>query len=123
MTRTIPFRSTYYFAVDMNAVKHLVDEIGGVDYDLDISFYDYRDARIRKATTSIWTGQAVLDYLRVRKEASGSTEGISSEDADGETGDVNRVNRQKKMLVAIFKKIKENGLLFSIPSLIEAFRR
>ncbi len=114
-----PILINYYFAVDMNAVKDLVDEIGGVDYNLDISFS--MQGRSYQKGQQHMDGQAVLDYLRVRKEASGGTEGIDPADADGETGDKNRVNRQKNMLIAIFKKIKDNGLLFSIPSLIDAF--
>jgi len=50
----------------------------------------------------------VLDYLRVRKNIS-------------ESGDLNRINRQKRMLVAIFEKIQKNGLLASIPGLLETF--
>jgi LCP family protein required for cell wall assembly len=115
-----PIQIDYYFAVDMNAVKGLVDNIGGVDYDLDISF-SIQGRSYTRGDGVHMDGQAVLDYLRVRKEAHGGTEGIASEDADGETGDMNRVNRQKKMLVAIFEKIKDNGLLPSIPGLIAAF--
>jgi LCP family protein required for cell wall assembly len=114
-----PIVIPYYFAVDMEAVKALVDKIGGVDYDVDISFTI--QGRSYTKGEQHMNGQAVLDYLRVRKEASGSHEGISSDDADGATGDPARVDRQKKMLVAIFEKIKSNGLLASIPSLIDAF--
>ena len=64
----------YYFAVDMNAVKGLVDAIGGVDYDVDISFY-IQDRYYEKGEQHM-DGQAVLDYLRVRKKNSGSTQGI-----------------------------------------------
>ncbi len=100
-----------YFAVDMNAVKGLVDAIGGVDYDLDISF----DNMGRKYTKGFqhMDGQAVLDYLRVRK-----AEHIVEKN---QASDSNRVNRQKKMLIAIFEKIKGNGLLAGIPDLITAF--
>lgn len=114
-----PIQINKYFAVDMNAVKELVDSIGGVDYDLDISFSIQK--RSYTKGQQHMNGQAVLDYLRVRKEESGSHEGIIGEDATGAIGDKNRVNRQKKMLIAIFKKIKDNGLLASIPSLISAF--
>jgi len=114
-----PIVIPYYFAVDMEAVKGLVDTIGGVDYDVDIAFTI--QGRSYTKGEQHMDGQAVLDYLRVRKEETGSHEGISSEDADGATGDPARVNRQKRMLVAIFEKIKANGLLASIPSLIEAF--
>ena len=97
----------YYYAVDMNAVKGLVDAIGGVqNFDVEMDFM----MQGRTYTTGVqdMDGQAVLDYLRVRK-------GIE------EAGDINRINRQKKMLVAIFDKIKQNGLLTSIPQLLDAF--
>lgn len=118
-TEEDPIQIDYYFAVDMNAVKDLADSIGGVDYDLDISFTI--QGRSYTKGQQHMDGQGVLDYLRVRKEASGTTEGISEEDADSAIGDKNRVNRQKNMLVAIFEKIKDNGLLASIPNLISAF--
>lgn len=100
-----------YFAVDMNAVKGLVDAIGGVDYDLDISF----DNMGREYTKGLqhMDGQAVLDYLRVRK-----AEHIVDKN---QATDSHRVERQKKMLIAIFEKIKSNGLLAGIPNLISAF--
>ncbi len=101
----------YYYAVTMPAVKQLVDSIGGVDYDLEISFKI--QSRSYQKGFQHMDGQAVLDYLRVRKSGSG----LSS----GQTGDANRVNRQKKMLLAIFDKIKENGMLSSIPDLLSSF--
>ncbi len=97
----------YYYAVDMNAVKGLADAVGGVQgFDVEMDFE--MAGRKYKAGVQDMNGQAVLDYLRVRKHIDDS-------------GDLNRVNRQKKMLVAIFDKIKKNGLLTSIPGLIEAF--
>ncbi len=97
----------YYYAVDMNAVKGLVDTIGGVQgFDVDMDFK--MQGRSYTKGVQDMNGQAVLDYLRVRK-------GVS------EAGDLNRINRQKKMLVAIFDKIKKNGLLASVPSLLDAF--
>ncbi len=118
-TEEDPIQIDRYFAVDMNAVKELVDSIGGVDYNLDLSF-SIQGRSYTKGQQHM-NGQAVLDYLRVRKEATGSHEGISEEDAKNAIGDKNRVNRQKMMLVAIFKKIKEKGLLANIPNLIGAF--
>ena len=98
----------YYYAVDMNAVKGLVDAIGGVqNFDLEFDF-TMQGRSYRKGVQPHMDGQAVLDYLRVRK-------GIA------EAGDLNRINRQKRMLVAIFDKIKKNGLLPSIPGLLESF--
>jgi len=97
----------YYYAVDMNAVKGLADAIGGVqNFDVEMDFE--MAGRTYKAGIQDMNGQAVLDYLRVRKNIE-------------EKGDLNRVNRQKKMLVAIFDKIKKSGLLTSIPGIIDAF--
>ena len=101
----------YYYAVTMPAVKQLVDAIGGIDYDLEISFK--MQGRSYEKGLQHMDGQGVLDYLRVRKSSSG----LSS----GDTGDANRVNRQKKMLVAIFDKIKQAGLMSKIPELLDAF--
>ncbi len=97
----------YYYAVDMNAVKGLVDAVGGVqNFDVEMDFK--MQGRAYTKGVQDMDGQAVLDYLRVRK-------GVE------EAGDLNRINRQKKMLVAIFHKIQQNGLLTSIPQLLDAF--
>ncbi len=101
----------YYYAVDMAAVKGLVDAIGGLDYDLDISFDN--QGREYEAGFQHMDGQAVLDYLRVRK-----AEHIVQ---SGQSSDLKRIDRQKRMLIAIFKKIKESNLLANIPKIIEAF--
>ena len=73
----------YYYAVDMNAVKGLVDSIGGVDYNVDLDFEIM--GRSYKEGQQHMDGQAVLDYLRVRK-------GLDRDEA----GDLNRIDRQKK---------------------------
>ena len=98
----------YYYAVDMGAVKGLVDAIDGLDYDLDLTFKI--QGRSYKSGVQHMDGQAVLDYLRVRKNL-----------PSGKGGDLNRINRQKRMLIAIFEKIKESSLLTSIPDLLDAF--
>jgi len=98
----------YYYAVDMNAVKGLVDQIGGVDFDVDIDFKI--QGRSYQKGMQHMDGQAVLDYLRVRKNL-----------AKSEQGDLNRIDRQKRMLVAIYEKIKQNNLLTSIPDILAAF--
>jgi LCP family protein required for cell wall assembly len=103
----------YYYAVDMTAVKGLVDAIGGVDFNIDIDYT--MDGRPYKAGQQHMDGQAVLDYLRVRKEKD-----IDSNDT-GELGDLNRINRQKTMLVAIFDKMKQTGLLAKLPEILNAF--
>ena len=97
----------YYYAVTMPAVKQLVDAFGGVDYNLEMSF-TMAGRKYYKGQQHM-TGQGVLDYLRVRKNL--------TKDA----GDLNRINRQKDMMVALFKQMKGNNLIVKIPEIISAF--
>lgn len=96
----------YYYAVTMPAVKQLVDAVGGVDYDLELDFK--MQGRTYKKGPQHMDGQAVLDYLRVRKNVASS-------------GDNNRVNRQKKMLVALFQSMQQQNLILKIPDILSAF--
>ncbi len=96
----------YYYAVDMSAVKGLVDAIGGLDFNIDVDFK--MQGRSYKAGMQFMNGQAVLDYLRARKNMDDS-------------GDLNRINRQKNMLVAILQKLKDSGLIVKIPDILAAF--
>ncbi len=96
----------YYYAVTMPAVKELVDAVGGVDYDLQISFK--MAGRSYSAGQTHLNGQGVLDYMRVRKNVS-------------ESGDLNRVTRQKEMLVALFESMQNQNLILKIPDIINSF--
>lgn len=96
----------YYYAVTMPAVKQLVDAVGGVDYNLEISFQ--MAGRDYDAGPQHMNGQGVLDYLRVRKNVQGS-------------GDLNRINRQKKMMIALFESMQEQNLILKIPDIISSF--
>ncbi|MEA4914216.1 MAG: LCP family protein [Christensenella sp.] len=96
----------YYYAVTMPAVKQLVDAIGGVDYNLDVTYSMM--GRNYKAGPTHLNGQGVLDYLRVRKKVSSG-------------GDLNRVNRQKEMLIAIFDSMQQQNLILKVPDIINSF--
>ena len=96
----------YYYAVTMPAVKQLVDAVGGVDYNLEMT-YTMMGRRYTAGPTHL-NGQGVLDYLRVRKNIQSG-------------GDLNRVNRQKKMLIAIFKSMQEQNLILKVPEILSSF--
>ena len=96
----------YYYAVTMPAVKQLVDTVGGVEYDLEMS-YTMMGRSYRKGQQHL-DGQGVLDYLRVRKNIA-------------QAGDVNRVNRQKRMMVALFETMQQQNLIVKIPDIIASF--
>ena len=99
----------YYYAVTMESVKQIVDIVGGVWYNLEGDFDN--GGRYYKAGFQFMDGQACLDYMRVRKGGHGKLA----------TGDSNRVIRQKNMMVAIFKKMKEENMVLKVPELISAF--
>ncbi|MBQ1892327.1 MAG: LCP family protein, partial [Firmicutes bacterium] len=96
----------YYFAVTMPVVKEIVDALGGVEYDLDVDFT--MDGRGYKKGVQFMDGQAVLDYFRVRKNVE-------------QPGDQNRINRQKKMLIALFDACRERNLIVKFPQIVKAF--
>lgn len=96
----------YYYAVTMPAVKQLVDAVGGVDYNLEMS-YTMMGRQYDAGPTHL-NGQGVLDYLRVRKYIQSG-------------GDLNRVNRQKKMLIAIFESLQEKNLILKVPDILSSF--
>ena len=99
----------YYYAVTMESVKQIVDIVGGVWYNLEGDFDN--GGRYYKAGFQYMDGQACLDYMRVRKPGHG----------DLPEGDSNRVNRQKSMMVAIFKKMKEENMVLKVPEILAAF--
>ena len=99
----------YYYGLDFQAVIDIVDAIGGIDYDLDIPIsYDY--AFQKRSYRPGWQhldGNAVMGYLRVRY---GVTDSLDSY----------RTARQRRMLLAIYDKLKNEGKLSQIPALIAA---
>ncbi len=92
----------YYASVDMNAVKEVVDAMGGVDYDVDIEVT--MNGRTLHPGLQHLDGQAVLDYCRQRKGSS----------------DVARADRQQRMLLAIFQQMKSTGQIANIPKIYTA---
>ena len=108
---TIP----YYYAVDFQAVVDIVNAIGGIDYQVDQTFQANapENNSMKKGKTYYKSdelqhldGDAVLGYLRIRHGADGL--------------DSSRTARQRRMMVAIFTKLKNEGTLSQIPSLINA---
>lgn len=99
----------YYMAVTMPVMKELTDAIGGVDFDIDIAFTI--DGREYKKGKQHMDGQAVLDYCRVRKG-----------EISAQAGDLNRVNRQKKILLAVFNKLKNNSGILDVPKIVASMQ-
>ncbi len=90
----------YYAGVDMGGLKSVVDVMGGVEYDVDVRIK--LNGRVLERGLQHLNGQEVLDYMRARK-------GIST--------DVGRVDRQQRMLFAIFSQLKQRNQLVNLPKI------
>ncbi len=97
----------YYLAVEMQAVKDIVDIIGGVWYDVDYEIT--MNGRHLDKGYQLLDGQAVLDYCRARK---GITSGT----------DIDRIDRQQRLLLEVFKQLKSSNLLPKIPEIYDAMK-
>ncbi len=93
----------YYVGFGMNVVKDVVNAMGGVDYDVDIAFT--MCGRPTEKGMQHMDGQKVLDYCRFRK---------------GGRGDVDRVERQQKMLFTIFETMLNTNQVKNIPQIYTA---
>lgn len=96
----------YYYGLDFQAVVDIVDAIGGIDYDVDQVFQSQSGKRTYGLGMQHLDGDAVMGYIRIRQDADGL--------------DSSRTARQRRMMVAIFKKLKTEGKLSRIPALISA---
>ncbi len=94
----------YYVCVNMNAVKAVVDAMGGVDYDVDVLIE--MNGRTLETGYQHLDGQQVLDYCRMRHADS----------------DLHRIDRQQRMLMAILSQLKSSGQIANIPSIYSALQ-
>lgn len=91
---------TYYAGIDMTGLKQVVDAMGGVDYDVDVKIT--LNGRVLETGMQHLNGQQVLDYCRARK-------GIGT--------DINRVDRQQRMLFTIFEQLKSRNQIVNLPNI------
>jgi len=96
----------YYFGLDFKAAIDVVDAIGGIDYDSEIDLYGLDGRLFAYKGQQHLDGKGVFAYLRMRQTAGGL--------------DYMRTARQRKMMVALFQKLKEDGQLSLIPNILEA---
>lgn len=90
----------YYITVDMDAVKIIVDTIGGVTIDVEREMGS-DDYGLKKGQQKL-DGYEVLIYIRNRNAPS---------------GDFARIGQQQRFIIALFKQIKKNGKLSDVAPL------
>jgi len=94
----------HYLCFNMNVVKQVVDAMGGVDYNVDIEVK--MNGRELHPGMQHMDGQAVLDYARQRKGSS----------------DIARVDRQQRIVTAIFQQMKSAGTIGQLPAIFQAVK-
>ncbi|MBE0601264.1 MAG: LCP family protein, partial [Firmicutes bacterium] len=85
-----------YFAVDMAAMFTLGDALGGIEYDVDMNYYGDSGRKYSRGLQHL-DGQGIMDYVRVRKNAT----------IDGT--DLGRTRRQREMMTAILQKLARDS--------------
>ena len=91
---------SHYEGVNMEGLKAVVNALGGEEFDEDREI-KLNGRELHKGVQRL-DGQQVLDYCRARK---------------GYGTDVDRADRQQRMLFAIFTQLREGSRLTSIPKL------
>ena len=92
----------YYYGVDFQAVIDLVDALGGIDFYVDVPTVSVFGDEMPMGQQHL-DGVGVMAYLRTRKQAGGL--------------DYLRTARQRKMMIALFRKLKDEGKLSMLPEL------
>ncbi len=85
-------RIDYYAAVDMDGLITLGDLMGGLDYDLDMTYTGHTGVRYQKGQVKL-NGKGMIDYLRARKNAT-IMSGL----------DIGRCDRNRRMFITIYEK-------------------
>lgn len=93
----------YYIAMDIEGLKQLIDSLGGVFYTVEEPMIGYTPQESLAAGPQLLDGQGYLTYLTYREPDS--------------RDDLNRIKRQKALLLATFKYFQDRGLFhYVIPT-------
>ena len=97
----------FYIKINLNNVKTIIDEIGGVEVDVEKNLY-YEDKAgglyidIKKGQ-QLLNGKQAVQYLRFRQD---------------KESDIGRIKRQQKLLTSINQTLNQKGKLFQLPVFI-----
>ena len=97
----------YWVRADFRIFKELVDELGGIEIEVDNSFVDYQfpGLNYQPRTVSFDAGQQTMDGDRALQFVR------SRHGGNGENSDFARSKRQQKVLIAIANKVLDQNIL------------
>ncbi|MGM0688553.1 MAG: LCP family protein [Bacillota bacterium] len=97
------FELHYYIAMDIEGLKQLIDSLGGVYYTVEEPMIGFTPQESLDAGRQLLDGRGYLTYLTYREPDS--------------RDDLNRMHRQKDLLMATFKYFQDMGIFnYVIPS-------
>lgn len=96
----------YYFSLDMEPIPQIVDELGGVELEVETDMKTY-GANLSKGI-QLLDGRKAFDYLHWRYSAN---------------GDIDRIKRQQKLIKAMFTKLRDSGRLISAAKLALSYSK
>ena len=106
----------FYVSVDLKGFIALIDQIGGVDFDVpeDMDYDDpYQDLHIHfKKGLQHLNGQQSMEVVRFRHNNDGTGYG---------TEDIGRIGTQQAFLKAVAKQLLQIGNVKNIPALVDIF--
>jgi len=91
----------YYVGVEMQMVIDVIDHMGGLEFEVDVPV-DVAGRRFIEPGLQKLTGLQLLDYARHRHTR---------------FGDIDRIARQQRLLMAIFDQMKSMDQLKNLPAL------
>jgi len=98
----------YFVAIDMEGLRQLIDSMGGVYYEVEEDMISFTPQESLQAGPQILDGRGYLNYLAYREP-----------DA---RDDLNRIARQKTLLLATFDFFQKQGLFHYVIPVYDAYR-
>lgn len=91
----------YYISIDMDVFVDAVDALGGIEYDVDVDVV-YDGKVIIPKGKQVLDGKSALQYVTYRRT---------------QNGDIDRVARQRKFLMATFSQLKSLDKIMKLPDI------
>ncbi len=112
VTRLTGVRIDHYMIVNFESFKQLVDLVGGIEVDVDKRMRYANEYGVYKIKLDpglqLLDGEKALQYVRFRNEP---------------LGDISRVERQRKLLLALYKKLKAPVNIIKVPTMMGIARK
>lgn len=96
----------YYFCIDMEPVPDIVDELGGVEVEVDVDMKTH-GVNLSKGKQKL-NGEQALQFIRWRYSSG---------------GDIDRIKRQQALVSAMLSQIKESGKLIESISIVLKYNK